>query len=607
MKSVIKKLEFLISSQGDLKPSRELDFYTNIVNKNLFHNKNIELISESDLFLSLYHTKTTHTFLEDSIFVESLVQNNIFNKDKRIICVFIGYLNKSSISEIQYFLEYLNCLDVDIISKMTNVSKINDMKQKLPNDLLDISSFAAAKNIKIRDLINFIDLYSYFRVKGDKLFDYLKFYVEYIISMERKNISNIRNVVYKYQLELQSMYNLVYKYQKNLEKEFKNNRKIELKRRTLMEARLEELKHVKENDYLSLNEDEKKYFSIDLLESLEKAFIKHNTIIIDKLERKLLKYSQDRDQLIENLFKELQLSYSVSLKEKLKNSSLTIEELKEKMMYAKKYSNLSFDLLILFLIEATELQINFFEKCVLNGYCSSKFIESNYHLFLQEESILKMEENINLIRSYNLNCQNFDKRLLLEREVIEKRLNLFYAYQLAGIDISIIFENGFFDMVDIWIELGIYHNLKQNIDLIKDDYINITKRIVVAMQIGLSVFNENGGLLSNMLSAKKFGVNDECLDSSILSVSNVFVINDNLLGEERMDIENNNDLDKLYKISSLEYCINNKIISRNKVLRNYACSHDILSSIIYGSYLSLFECEAIINDLENELNLKKMN
>ena len=439
MKSVIKKLEFLISSHGDLKPSRELDFYTNIVNKNLFHNKNIELISESDLFLSLYHTKTTHTFLEDSIFVESLVQNNIFNKDKRIICVFIGYLNKSSISEIQYFLEYLNCLDVDIISKMTNVSKINDMKQKLPNDLLDISSFAAAKNIKIRDLINFIDLYSYFRVKGDKLFDYLKFYVEYIISMERKNISNIRNVVYKYQLELQSMYNLVYKYQKNLEKEFKNNRKIELKRRTLMEARLEELKHVKENDYLSLNEDEKKYFSIDLLESLEKAFIKHNTIIIDKLERKLLKYSQDRDQLIENLFKELQLSYSVSLKEKLKNSSLTIEELKEKMMYAKKYSNLSFDLLILFLIEATELQINFFEKCVLNGYCSSKFIESNYHLFLQEESILKMEENINLIRYYNLNCQNFDKRLLLEREVIEKRLNLFYAYQLAVIDISIIF------------------------------------------------------------------------------------------------------------------------------------------------------------------------
>lgn len=237
-------------------------------------------------------------------------------------------------------------------------------------------------------------------------------------------------------------------------------------------------------------------------------------------------------------------------------------------------------------------------------YLALKLKKNETLAFIDTESLIM---HLELMNQYNLNLHSENAKMY-------------------GLNILNTPEN--FDDLDQFIELGYADYMMNNPQLLKEDSKDIIVRLSIMTNIGLNPMNKDNRLKGAITNGKNFYVAQEELNKYRLITVDEYMRNEdfNILKEQkRMTISSSTRgldiieyLDNLFKVSDLEYRINNIIISRNKVLRNIECliqnkeeyddSAIALSSIVYHSVIDNNTIEIIqekLNDYKKKYVKKK--
>lgn len=250
-------------------------------------------------------------------------------------------------------------------------------------------------------------------------------------------------------------------------------------------------------------------------------------------------------------------------------------------------------------------------------------IQPKYDLFA-ENILLLLQCTSNLTQkiSKNESLVFIDTDELLSNIELSKKyeLNLF-SDNAKMYGLNILNDSKKFDILDQFIELGYADYMKQNSQLLREDSDDILIRLSIMSNVGIEPFNKEGRLKGSITNGKNFYVAKENLDNYRIIPINEYINNNDftiLDSKKRTSISEGTEksqiveyLDSLFKISNLEYQINDTIISRNKVLRNIECllknkdeydeAEVILNSIIYHSVVDNSTVE-FIKDKLSEYN-----
>lgn len=218
-----------------------------------------------------------------------------------------------------------------------------------------------------------------------------------------------------------------------------------------------------------------------------------------------------------------------------------------------------------------------------------KFLNYHISLITDKEQFINFKENIDVLKDYNLNniVKYNSEILLIDNDLIVKRLNLMInKYKISLKDVynfEFLENNQVFDLLDNFIELGYYSVIKKNPNYLKTDNLLMIKRLIIAQMIEMNVVDSNNSFVGSITTGKDFYVANQDLDS---------FINENILDysieQPRIDIKGS-DLSYTvplldYEYDEVSYKINNKILSKNRILRNiHQDNQDLYNSILYKS------------------------
>ena len=357
------------------------------------------------------------------------------------------------------------------------------------------------------------------------------------------------------------------------------------------------------------------------INTLDKILIKYNIVIYDEISKSLLVKNLDLDiiekmlmQLNENEFdfimKDEKLLVRISMFSSVSNINIIKYWLSEEIITED------------FLKENVDILIS--EKTDLNQELLEIYERSNINPLFN-----KVNENIELFGKNNICLQNikkYDINLFLKEKIITsfELLNK-YNLDLSSedlIDYSIIENPKKINIVDLFIEIGMFDYLKNHIELINKDS-NIIKRILLLKEINYPIFDENNILLNIITDDNKFYIPDKEIDTYLNndSLNHINIecylaleenknnkIDDTICCEILMSI-----IERNCKIDDNQYNFNGIIISRNKVLRNMTSlknidfkeqiteKEKIISSILFNSILDEESINIILNSIDDML------
>lgn len=220
------------------------------------------------------------------------------------------------------------------------------------------------------------------------------------------------------------------------------------------------------------------------------------------------------------------------------------------------------------------------------------------------------------LNNFDYMIRNNSDLFLLSNDIIKTNLNLITEY---GIDIyndynnkiykgDILAESLYMDYVDELIEMGYYSYIKCHPEYIKENTKNMIIRLNIEDNIGGNIINEKGRFKSSITSGKNFYVPDSMLDNYRIRKVNenkediYFKLLDNskrnVISKDLLKLDIIKYFDSKYKISEYEYCIDDIIISRKKVLRNMQALFNLKENDYNHMLLSSIEYKAIMNDSE---------
>ena len=220
------------------------------------------------------------------------------------------------------------------------------------------------------------------------------------------------------------------------------------------------------------------------------------------------------------------------------------------------------------------------------------------------------------LNNFDYMIRNNSDLFLLSNDIIKTNLNLITEY---GIDIyndynnkiykgDILTESLYMDYVDELIEMGYYSYIKCHPEYIKENTKNMIIRLNIEDNIGGNIINEKGKFKSSITSGKNFYVPDSMLDNYRIHKVNenkediYFKLLDNskrnVISKDLLKLDIVKYFDSKYKISEYEYCIDDIIISRKKVLRNMQALINLKENDYNHMLLSSIEYKAIMNDSE---------
>lgn len=262
----------------------------------------------------------------------------------------------------------------------------------------------------------------------------------------------------------------------------------------------------------------------------------------------------------------------------------------EDMLAVIKYSDLSF--LNEYHKEFTRLlldaDINVIKEIVnllKNKIINKNFIMNNIEVLFDKEKYINLLKNINLLTSNEVNLSNAAKinyqLLMINNNDLNFIFNILneYNFNLTNDNnFEILFNSDLLDIIDNFIELGMYSVVKENQKYLNSKSGNIIKRILISNLIGINPVNSYNKLVGQVTTGNKFYVNVDKYDNYIVHEEECY-LNPNIINilenNKRLTISNEvknsgiiNILDKLYQKNKLVYEINGVIISRNRVLRN---------------------------------------
>lgn len=262
-------------------------------------------------------------------------------------------------------------------------------------------------------------------------------------------------------------------------------------------------------------------------------------------------------------------------------------------------------------------------EMVKNKAVTIKFINDNPQIFFNKDIVNDvvgqfdiLNKNFkNLSEHYEFSDTKCNEILLLNPNIVYNNIMLLLDYTL-NFNKNIIKNNKLIDYVDLFIESGLSEYIKNNIDIIDEDSLNVIKRIYVAKLMNLDVIRD-GNLNDILLDSRKFYVENKNLDEYIINDIDDYLDTDikYLLDKNEKKCKNNDNIyDKYdsYLIDDLTYNFDGVLISRNKFLRNieFLNNCDLIvseskldfNSMIYGSILN----EEEILKIKNIINCKKL-
>lgn len=288
--------------------------------------------------------------------------------------------------------------------------------------------------------------------------------------------------------------------------------------------------------------------------------------------------------------------------------------------------------------------IDSINKIIKQGIIPMSFFQMNPEILLDENIQVADNEkvegkyklffnNMQLLNRYELQLPSVIKNnidlLLSPNEELLYNIELTQQYQMNlqsenakiyGLDL--LNHSEYFDDVDAFIELGYKDIIVENPQLLRKNTKQMVTRLSIAEGINLETLKQENRFAGYITNGKNFYVNDENLQEYEIYPVEKYVEDSNfeiLKTSKRSHIHKNTMelgiiayLDEQFKISELEYQIQDVIISRMKVLRNMECllqhkddydeSSIALSAIIYHSVIDNSTIEFIREKLSQYTN-----
>ncbi len=349
-----------------------------------------------------------------------------------------------------------------------------------------------------------------------------------------------------------------------------------------------------------------------LLQLYQKGIDINNIYYQELLEKK---QQLTREAIRLNKMKLITSGYNIN---KISNEQLNfllhysnIENLIQNILFINKldyklldiYSNTGIYILVNTNIDILTNINNLIEKHVI----TPSLLEKYPQIFLKKDIISgniglydTLCDNVRLLNNYyNVEDENINELLIYDSKIVNNNIKALKSYS-SILNIDILKNIRLLDNIDLLIELGLADYIDDNINLIDENSILMIKRIYIAQMMHLEII-KNQKINNMLLTGNNFYVQDSKLDDYIIDNTLDYIPNDVKTVLEH-NLRNNMDLTNI-DLSLLDdnvddeltYKIDDILISKNKIIRNYNCLLDnieltnmdrLFYSMIYGSFLS---------------------
>lgn len=588
MEDIKRKLQEYLNQEAQYDKEEELELYQLTIKKDLFRFSKNKIDFEILLFL-LYNCQNNNSFKENLAIINDLLKTNIFQKNGVLFLEIIDLIDNLLEYELFYLIEFLELTNMSVMLQIKNKEKIEKLKQIISNNYHKLNELEH-NGVKKNDLLSILTFYKNSSSKEQKVFKIMKYYISSLIIYNHTINFSINYLNGETRNILQCANNLLLDHVNELEREKKNFYKNDRKIKRLYQKRLLILNTRTEEDYLELEREEIDSFPIELLEKMECFFTKHNKKIVEPIEKELNDLEKDKKITIQNLFYENNIAVSEEILNLVLLSGLSIEDLEMRIKdFAEMNQNIT-ELLSLFISDP--LIYNSIILLLKNQIISFNYLKENLAVLLDQELAIQLNETYNFFKEQGFQDNYLNELLFLDKKFILERVLEAKRYKIA-IGKGIL-KNYFFETIDIWIEMGFYPYLEKNNEIANLDFINITKRMIIARQLGLPIFYQNGQLTSLILEERKFLFLNEELDNYI-SNQTVFY--------EMQEIDA--DIDGLLENETELYLqIDQITLSKPKIKRNLQNGLKGFKALIHGSILDLVTLEELKKNITNKSELK---
>lgn len=423
-------------------------------------------------------------------------------------------------------------------------------------------------------------------------------YSELNFKIKQKDKDKLFNKIFKEMLKrfpdlkINQHYKIIFDYHSKIRKQVKEDVSSVNKRLRKIEDFIFKLNYLNPDKIINLENYEEYLFDPRIRYRFVDFCMAHNLELCKDLEEKNKEYQSNKITKLEVIFTKYGFNFN-DLKEEEKNSiidDVKVEDI-ESILAVLKYSELKF--LTEYHKEFTNLIINsnidriktidcaiknkIIDKQTLIRHLEILFCESDYNNFKNNINLLTLK-NIDL---FNLLKTNPEVLFLNNNKLNEvfKILNE-YRFELDNTNnYQILIKNQLLDIIDNFIELGLYHTLKNNQKVLTEDGYDVVKRILICNLLDIDPVNSQNRLIGQVTSGNKFYVANNNLDNYIINSEGIYLnplcvstLNDNkrnVISEETKDNYLIKQMDEVFKVDSLSYKINGVIISRNRVLKNF--------------------------------------
>lgn len=398
----------------------------------------------------------------------------------------------------------------------------------------------------------------------------------------------------------------------SLEKQVKDEVLSINKRMKKLENFIYKLLYVSNEDIIKINDYDDYLFDPNIKSLFIEFCLEHNLNTYKKIEEKNREYKNNNLNKLEVLFIKYGFNFNDLFVEE-QNAVIKANKEKniEEILALIKYSDLAF--LAEYHKEFTKLIINVDAEVIKAIDCALKskiidknFIINNLDVLYDEDKYKNLSKNINLLTIRGVNLVNITKKnsqlLVVDNNLLTVIFEALDEYNFTlGEDnnYDILVNSDLLDIIDNFIELGLYQLLKENQKYLNKDSNNIIKRIIISNLIGINYINGNNKLVGQIASGNKFYVGPEKYNNYIVNEGECYLNptcveylenhNRLIISEETKCSEAIMRLDELYQKNKQVYEIDGVTISRNRVLRNFEILKQIdgieMTDVLYQSII----------------------
>ncbi len=439
--------------------------------------------------------------------------------------------------------------------------------------------------------------------------------VDKIVSRERKKIKvKVLQSFFEdgFGKQVKDSYDNLVKYCASLKKQIKEEVSSINKKMRKLENFTYKLSYVSKQGVIKIEDYDEYLFDSEIKKLFIEFCLEHNLEVYKQVEEKNREYKNNNLNKLEVLFTKYGFNFNDLFIEE-QEAIIKASEIKniEDVLAFIKYSDLVF--LADYHKEFTKLIIEADIKIIKAIDCALKskiidknFIINNLDILYDEDKYKNLSRNINLLTIRGVDLINITKKnskvLVADNNLLTSIFETLDEYNFTlGMDnnYDILINGNLLDIVDNFIELGLYPILKENQKYLNKDSNDIVKRIIISNLIGLNYINSNNKLIGQVASGNKFYVSPEKYDNYIVNEGECYLnptCVEKLESDKRLAISDEvknseaiNKLDELYQKSKLVYEINGVIISRNRVLRNLEVLKDIddidITEVLYQAII----------------------